>query len=72
MNEEEPKNRNENCDLHTSRDFPSLRSLRIPHILGVDALILEPISIAVTYVALVVLIGRELFMNDDDDHRNGD
>jgi hypothetical protein len=69
MNEEEPRNRNENCDLHTSRDFPSLRSLRIPYILGVDALVV-PIAFGIMYVILVVALTKEL--HDDDDHRNGD
>jgi hypothetical protein len=72
MNEVQHSNKRKDCNVDDCCDFPSLRNLRIPYILGVDALILEPISLAVTYVALVILIGRELFMNGDDDHRNGD
>lgn len=70
-NENKFKNIHSNCSLVSNSNFFNLWNLRISHILG-DSILIEPFSLAMTYVALVALIGKELLKNDDDDHRNGD
>jgi len=71
MNEVQHSNKRKDCNVDDCCDFPSLRNLRIPYILGVDVLI-APVTLGILYIILVVALGQELFTNDDDNHRNGD